>query len=121
MTMVSMPRPRGQPISPSMATNSKSSDRPVITSGMTSGADTVPAKAVRPRKRRKRTSATAASVPRTSAMVAESAAICRLSQAAPSICGSRNNSPYHLVEKPDQTVTSRDSLNEKITSDTMGA
>ncbi len=49
------------------------------------------------------------------------AAICRLSQAAASSCGSANRSPYHLVEKPDQTVTSRLSLNEKTTSEMIGA
>ncbi len=88
---------------------------------MTSGAETMPENRVRPRKRRKRTSATAASVPSTSAMLALMAAICRLSQAAPSSCGSLNRAPYHLVEKPDQTVTRLDSLNEKMTSETMGA
>ena len=31
------------------------------------------------------------------------------------------SSTYHLVEKPDQTVTSLFSLNEKTTSDTIGA
>ncbi|MNT57358.1 hypothetical protein D3C72_1947210 [compost metagenome] len=92
-----------------------------MTSGMTSGAETMPENSVRPLKRRKRTRATAASVPSTSAIEALSAAICRLSHAAPSNCGSLNSSPYHLVEKPDHTVTSRLSLNEKTTRLTMGA
>ena len=93
-----------------------------MTSGMTSGAETVPASSVLPRKRRKRTRATAQSVPSTSAIVALIAAIAqRCSQAAPSICGSANSSPYHLVEKPPQTVTSRLSLNEKTTSEMIGA
>ena len=35
-----------------------------------------------------------------------------LTQAAFIICWSRNSSPYHLNEKPAQTVTSLDSLNE---------
>ena len=70
MTMVSMPRPAGQPIGCSSATNSSSSDRPVITSGITSGAVTRPANSVRPRKRPKRASAKPASVPSTSAPVA---------------------------------------------------
>ena len=37
MVMVVMPRPAGQPISCSIATNSSSRDSPVITSGMTRG------------------------------------------------------------------------------------
>ena len=92
-----------------------------MTSGITIGAETMPENNVRPRKLRKRTSATAARVPSTKAMVALMAAICRLSQAAPSICGSLNSSPYHLVEKPDQTVTKRFSLNENTTIEMMGA
>ena len=40
-------KPRSKP----MATKSSSSDRPVITSGMTSGAKTMPENSVRPRKR----------------------------------------------------------------------
>ncbi len=38
MVMVVMPRPAGQPISCSRATNSSSSDSQVRTSGMTNGA-----------------------------------------------------------------------------------
>ena len=40
------------------------------------------------------------------------AAICSESQAASRICWFWNSSPYHFVEKPPHTVTSRDSLNE---------
>jgi hypothetical protein len=54
-------------------------------------------------------------------MVAAAKAMRRLSHAAPRICGSANSSPYHLVEKPDHTVTSLLSLNENTTSETMGA
>ena len=38
IVMVVMPRPSGQPIACSIATNSSSSESPVITSGITSGA-----------------------------------------------------------------------------------
>jgi hypothetical protein len=44
---VTVKKPRSRPI----ATNSSSSDRPVITSGMTSGANTMPENSRRPRKR----------------------------------------------------------------------
>ena len=44
---VTVRKPRSSPI----ATNSSSSDRPVITSGMTSGANTMPENSTRPRKR----------------------------------------------------------------------
>ncbi|MNC91899.1 hypothetical protein D3C83_82360 [compost metagenome] len=60
------------------------------------------------------------SVPRTVAPVAFMAAILNDSQAAESTCWLRNSSPYHLVEKPPQTVTSRDSLNENTTIRTIG-
>ena len=57
MVMVVMPRPAGQPISCSIATNSSSSDRPVITSGMTSGAVVMAFSVKRPRNCAKRASA----------------------------------------------------------------
>ena len=49
MVMVVMPRPAGQPIDCSRATNSSSSDSPVITSGMTSGAVVIALSVKRPR------------------------------------------------------------------------
>ena len=52
---------------------------------------------------------------------ARGSATCRLIQAAPRICGSRKSSPYHLVEKPPQTVTSLLSLKLKTISDMIGA
>lgn len=52
------------PISCAMATNNSSSDRPVITSGITSGAVTMPPNSVRPRKRGMRVRTKAARVPR---------------------------------------------------------
>ena len=60
-------------------------------------------------------------MPSTTASVALATATCRLIQAEPRICGSRSSSPYHLVEKPPQTVTSWLSLKLKTISDTIGA
>ncbi len=120
MMMVVMPRPCGHPTSCSSVTNSSSSDRPVITSGITSGAVAMPDSSVRPRNGPKRASAMPVSVPSTTAAVAAIAAILRLSSAAPTICLLASRAPYHLVENPPHTVTSRDSLNEKTTSETMG-
>ncbi len=120
IVMVVMPRPSGQPIACSMATNSSSSESPVITSGITSGAVASPVSSGRPRKRPKRVSARPASVPSTVAPVAFIAAILNDSQAAPRICWLRNSSPYHFVENPPQTVTRRDSLKEKTIISTIG-
>ena len=47
MMIVVMPRPAGQPISCSIETKSRSSDSPVITSGMTSGAVDMPVRSAR--------------------------------------------------------------------------
>ena len=91
-----------------------------MTSGITSGAVARPVRSGRPRKRPKRASARPASVPRIVAPVAFIAAILKDSQAASRICSLRNSSPYHFVEKPPQTVTSRDSLKEKTISRTIG-
>ncbi len=46
---VVMPRSAGQPNNDSDATNNSSSDNPVMTSGITSGAATRPVNSVRPR------------------------------------------------------------------------
>src|SRR5690606_26693174 len=100
--------PRSSPI----ATNSNSSDRPVMTSGMTSGAKTIPENRKRPRKRGYRVSARAAIVPRTVATVAEMTAMRNVTQAASISCWLENNDTYQRVEKPPQTVTSLEALNE---------
>lgn len=113
--------PAGQPMIDSMATNSSSRLNPVMTSGITSGAETRPASSVLPRKRRKRVSATPQSVPRISAMLALTAATRNDKSPAFSTCGSANSWPYHLVEKPPHTVTSLLSLNEKTMSEMIGA
>ncbi len=83
-----------------------------MTSGMTSGAVVMPDSIVRPRNLPKRASASPASVPRMTAPVALVAAIFTDSQAASRIWRLSNNRPYHWVEKPPHTVTSRDLLNE---------
>ena len=62
--MVSRPR-SGKPIQRCMVTSMSSSDSPMITSGITSGALTMPEKMVRPMKRRYFTSVKAARIPST--------------------------------------------------------
>ncbi|MNC69090.1 hypothetical protein D3C75_1197470 [compost metagenome] len=110
--MVNTPRSDGQPKACPIATNSSSNDRPVITSGITSGAVSIKAKPVEPRKRPKRTITTAAIAPSTTAAVAEAAAIVRLSPTALIIAESWNNSVYQRVDQPAHTVTSLELLNE---------
>src|SRR5471032_2635587 len=61
--MGTRPRSWGQPIICAMATNSSNSDRPVITSGITSGAVTRPPNSVRPLNWLIRVSTNAANVP----------------------------------------------------------
>jgi hypothetical protein len=61
-----------------------------------------------------------ASVPRTTAPVALSAAIWRLSQAADRSWSFCRSDTYQRVENPPQSVTSRDSLKEKTTSSRIG-
>jgi len=84
----------------------------MITSGSTSGATIIAEKANRPRKRPMRVSATAASVPRIVAAVAERRAMRRLVHVASIIALSWSNSRYHRNVQPPQTLTERESLNE---------
>ena len=106
------PRPLGQPISVSRLTKSIRSDRPVITSGMMSGAEIMPENRVRPLNRPSRASVSPASVPRMVANVADTTAM-RSDRSAASITWSFCRSfPYHSVEKPPHTVASREALNE---------
>ena len=56
MMIVVIPRPAGQPISCSIDTKSSSSESPVMTSGITSGAVDMPVSSARLRKRPKRVS-----------------------------------------------------------------
>ena len=72
----------GAPAAPADQAASSNRDRPVMTSGMTSGAVVMPVNSVRPLNRRKRESAKPASVPRMTAKVALIAAILSDSLAA---------------------------------------
>ena len=123
MVMVATPRPAGQPVSCSSATNSSSNDRPVITSGITSGAVVMVESMARPRNGPKRTSASPASVPRMTAPVAVIAAICSDSNAASRICPFANSLRYQRRVgelAASQTVTNLELLNEKNTIERMG-
>ena len=100
--------------------NNSSSDRPVMTSGMTSGADIMPLNSSRPLNWPKRTSASPASVPSSIAKVAFTAAILRLRATASQTSSLSNSTPYHLVEKPPHTGTMRDLLKEYRTSRNIG-
>jgi hypothetical protein len=89
-----------------------SMDRPVITSGMTNGAETSPEKRVRPGNRRNRASAKPAMVPSRVAKVALTAAMRILSNAASIIWVLAKSLTYHSVENPPHKVTSLDLLKE---------
>ena len=82
--IVIMPR-SGKPSARCTLTSISSSDRPITTSGITSGALTMPENSVRPVKRLYLTSAKAASVPSTTAPQAVMKAIFRLSHRPESI------------------------------------
>lgn len=84
----------------------------MITSGITSGAYSIPENSVRPWKDPARVRATAASVPRMVAAVADIAATRRLIASADNMASSLKNSTYQRNDHPPQTVTSREALNE---------
>ena len=84
--MVSIPLPPGQPKDFSIATKSRSSESPVMTSGITNGAVIIPAKDILPRNRPKRTRANDANIPITRDMQAVRNAIFKLIHAASSNC-----------------------------------
>ena len=109
--MVSMPR-SGKPIARCTLTSIKSSDRPTTTSGITSGALTMPENIVRPLKRLYLTSATAASVPMMTEPQAVKKAMRRLSHRPLSISWSSGSAAYHFSVKPRHTLGSCESLNE---------
>ncbi len=67
---------------------------------------------MRPWNRVNRTSAIAASVPSTTARVAETTPIRSDSQAASSNCSFCTSSRYHTVDAPPQAPASGDELNE---------
>src|ERR1700722_4816511 len=121
--IVSMPRPRGQPINCSSATNSSSRDKPVITSGITRGAVVIADKRVRPRNGPKRAKTIPTNVPRTTAPVAAHAATRIDSHAARSIGPFDSSATYHLSVgefAASQTVTRRELLKENITIERIG-
>ena len=101
-------------------TSISSSDRPTTTSGITSGALTMPENTVRPVKRLYLTSANAAIVPITTEPQAVRKAICRLSHRPCRISRSFASAAYHLSVKPRHTLGSGESLNEYSTSATIG-
>ena len=92
----------------------------MITSGITSGALTMPEKSVRPKKRRYFTSANAARVPSTTEAQAVSSAIFSDSHRPADDLAVVGQRRVPLSEKPRQTLGSRESLNEKTTSATIG-
>ena len=100
------------PIRPPIDTSISRIERPVITSGITSGAVIIAPNRVLVGKWCMRVIASAAIVPSTTAAVAVQNATFRLTHAASSIERSRISSPYHLNENPDHTEASRDSLKE---------
>lgn len=83
-----------------------------MTSGTTSGAINTNPNNRRPGKRAKRAMLNPAKVPSTRDKVAAIAATSRLVAAAARKPSFLASSPYQRVEKPAQTVTSRDALNE---------
>ena len=110
--MVVKPRCPGQPVSCCSVTNNSSSDRPVMTSGITIGEVIIPENKVLPLKRRKRASASPAIVPSSVASVADVKAMRRLRSRASRTWSLRNNSPYQRTENPPQTVAIAESLKE---------
>ncbi len=112
MVIVIAPRDSGQPIQSAIVMNRNSREIPVMISGITSGAVTMPASRRRPRKVPSRFRASPTSVPRMTASVALVAAMRRLSRAADQMSPSSSSDRYQRREKPPQSVTSRESLNE---------
>ena len=110
--MVTMPRSAGQPTICAIATNSSSNDRPVITSGITSGAVTRPENMVRPRKRLIRVMTNAARVPRQTAAQAVKKAISRLRLTAFISWVLSSRPTYQCTDQPPHTVTRREALKE---------
>ena len=110
MMIVSTPRPAGQPSTDSMPMNNNNSDRPVTTSGITSGALDRLLNAKRPRKLPNLTKAMAIIMPKNVAIVAAQKAMNNDSPNAFSTCSLVNKLAYHFVENPDQTDTSLPAL-----------
>ena len=95
-----------------MDTNSSSWVMPVMISGITSGAFTMPVSSNLPRNSGNRTSEIAAKVPRITAPVETATPMRSDSHAASRTCWLCTSCVYQLVEKPPHTLTSADALNE---------
>ncbi len=117
---VVVPRPSGHPKNLSIPTNNIRIDKPRTTSGITKGAVTAPTKNDFPLKCPKRVITIAAVVPIIVDTVADIVATLMLVNVARKIIGSENRALYHFNEKPDQTLTNRDSLKEYMTMQTNG-
>src|SRR3569833_1195643 len=104
----------------SIDTNSNNCVMPVMISGITSGALTIPVSNSLPGNLANLTSAMAASVPNSTAAVEEAIATSNDSSAASRICRLWINSSYHCVENPPQTLTSSDAKNENTNSTRKG-
>src|ERR1700675_2684138 len=123
MVMVVMPRRAAQPIAASRATNMSSNDKPVITSGMTSGAVVMAFKVNRPLNWVKRANPKPASVPKMTAPVALMTATFTEIHAASRISSLCNRATYHLSVgecAASHTVTSLDALKENTTIERIG-
>jgi hypothetical protein len=114
------PLPVGHSKNFSMPMNNISSDNPMTTSGITSGAVIAPTNAVFPRKRRNLVITIAAIVPSTMEIVAVMLATFKLVNVARNIIGFDTRALYHFKEKPDHMLMKRDSLNEYITTRNSG-
>ena len=117
--MVIMPR-SGKPKARCTDTSISSSDRPMMTSGITSGEFTMPANSVRPGKRLKRVRANAAKVPSITEAQAVKNAILRDSTKPLMISASLASASYHRKDQPPQLVTIGLALKLNMTKAKMG-
>jgi hypothetical protein len=92
--------------------NNISSDSPMTTSGITSGAIMEPKNNDRPRNTLNLVMTMAAIVPNIMDTVADTQAIFRLVTVARRIMGLEMSILYHFKENPVQVLTNLDSLNE---------
>ena len=103
----------GQPIRFAIEMNRNSSDRPVMISGITSGAVTMPREQQPPAEPGTRCRASATRAPSAVASVALTMAMRRLSKAASEQFVVRaSRLAYQRSEKPPHSVTRRESLKE---------
>ncbi len=112
IVIVVAPRFIGQPIRFAIEMNRNSSERPVMISGITSGAVIMPDSSSRPRSRATRCRASATMAPSAVAKVALTNAIRKLRNAAESSLSSCRRLAYQRSENPPHSVTRRESLKE---------